>query len=53
MGEHIEFSEGRRCEASAGSAGLATQLPGCATTVGNLSAATGGTGAGHMVETDI
>lgn len=51
MGEHIKFIE-KPLKPSKGSAGLATQLPGCATTVGNLSSATGGIKPGNMVTTD-
>ncbi len=51
MGEHIKFSE-KPLQAGIGSAGLPTQLPGCATTVGNLASATGGIKPGNMMETD-
>jgi len=50
-GEHIKFSE-KPLRPTKGSAGLKTQLPGSATTVGNLSAATGGIAPGNMVTTD-
>lgn len=50
-GEHIQFVE-KPLKAVAGSAGLASQLPGCAATVGNLASATGGIGSGNFVETD-
>lgn len=36
-GEHIEFVE-KPVHPTTGSAGLPTQAPGCATTVGNLAA---------------
>lgn len=52
MGEHIEFSD-RSLRASRGSAGLASQLPGSATTIGNLASATGGIGPGKIITTDI
>ncbi len=51
MGEHIRFVD-KPPRPAAGSAGLSTQLPGCATTVGNLAAATGGINPGNIVSTD-
>lgn len=51
MGEHIIFSE-RPVQPIKGSIGLATQVPGSAATVGNLSAATGGIAPGNIVTTD-
>lgn len=48
MGEHIVFAEDAP-HPTAGSAGLATQLPGAAATVGNLARATGGIGPGRLV----
>jgi len=51
MGEHIKFSE-KPLRPTKGSVGLQTQLPGSATTVGNLSSATGGIAPGNMVTTD-
>lgn len=51
MGEHIQFAE-KPPRPTKGSAGLATQLPGCATTVGNLASATGGIAPGNIVSTD-
>lgn len=51
MAEHIKFVE-RPLRPTKGSAGLSTQLPGCATTVGNLASATGGTAPGNIVTTD-
>lgn len=50
--EHIKFSE-QRLTPVAGSVGLATQLPGCATTIGNVASATGGIGKGNLISTDI
>jgi hypothetical protein len=49
--ENIQFVE-KPLRPTKGSAGLKSQLPGCATTVGNLSAATGGIAPGNMVKTD-
>lgn len=51
MGEHIEFVE-RPIRMTKGSAGLASQVPGCATTIGNLASATGGIKPGNIVSTD-
>ena len=51
MGEHIKFVE-KPLRPTAGHSGLRSQLPGCATTVGNLSSATGGIKAGNIVSTD-
>ncbi len=50
-GEHIEFIE-RPQTVTRGSNGLATQLPGLATTVGNVASATGGIGPGSLISTD-
>lgn len=50
-GEHIIFAEKPQRPAK-GSAGLHTQLPGRATTVGNLASATGGIKPGNIVSTD-
>lgn len=49
--EHIIFADSP-LQAVRGSAGLDTQLPGCATTVGSLAGATGGIGPGNTVSTD-
>lgn len=51
MGEHIQFAE-KPLLPTKGSAGLATQVPGCATTIGNLASATGGIKPGNIVSTD-
>lgn len=51
MGEQIKFAE-RPLEPTKGSAGLKTQLPGCATTIGNVASATGGIGTGRAISTD-
>lgn len=51
MGEHVKFVE-KPLRPTKGSAGLATQLPGKATTVGNLASATGGIKPGNVVSTD-
>lgn len=51
MGEHIKFAE-KPLRPTKGTAGLATQLPGGATTIGNLASATGGIKAGNIVTTD-
>ena len=51
MGEHIKFVEMPQ-KPTKGNVGLRTQLPGCATTVGNLASATGGIKPGNMVSTD-
>lgn len=51
MSEHIEFVE-KPIRPTKGSVGLATQLPGCATTIGNLASATGGIKPGNIILTD-
>lgn len=51
MGEHIKFVE-KTVRPTKGTAGLATQVPGCATTIGNLASATGGIKPGNIVSTD-
>lgn len=51
MGEHIKFVE-KPVRPTKGTAGLATQVPGCATTIGNLASATGGIRPGNIVSTD-
>lgn len=51
MGEHIKFSE-KPQRPIKGSVGLQTQLPGCASTVGNLASATGYIAPGNIVSTD-
>lgn len=51
MKEHIQFVE-KPLRATKGSAGLSTQLPGCATTVGNIASATGGIRPGNFITTD-
>ncbi len=51
MGEHIQFVE-KPMRPTKGSAGLQTQMPGCASTIGNLSSATGGIKPGNIVSTD-
>lgn len=51
MGEHIKFPEQPQRPIK-GSIGLHSQLPGYATTVGNLASATGGIAPGNTVSTD-
>lgn len=51
MGEHIVFAD-KPLQPIKGHAGFATQLPGCATTVGNMASATGGIKAGNLITTD-
>lgn len=51
MAEHIKFVE-EPLRPTKGSAGLATQIPGSATTVGNISSATGGIAPGNIISTD-
>lgn len=51
MGEHIQFAE-KPIQPTTGSVGLATQLSGCATTIGNLASATGGIKPGNIISTD-
>ena len=51
MGEHIKFVE-KPLRPTHGHTGLTTQLPGCATTVGNLASASGGIKPGNIVSTD-
>lgn len=51
MAEHIQFVE-KPLQPTKGSAGLATQLPGSATTVGNIASATGGIAPGNIISTD-
>lgn len=51
MGEHIKFVE-KPLSPTKGTAGLATQVPGCATTIGNLASVTGGIKPGNIVSTD-
>lgn len=51
MGEHIKFVE-KPVRPTKGTAGLATQVPGCATTIGYLASATGGIKPGNIVSTD-
>lgn len=50
-GEHIKFAE-KPARPTQGSAGLKTQMPGCATTIGNLASATGGIKPGNIITTD-
>lgn len=51
MDEHIKFVD-KPLRPTKGNAGLATQVPGCATTIGNLASATGGIKPGNIVSTD-
>ena len=51
MEEHIKFAE-ESVRTATGSAGLRTQAPGCAATVGNLASATGGIRPGNIISTD-
>lgn len=51
MDEHIKFAE-EPVRSTTGSAGLRTQVPGCAATVGNLASATGGIRPGNIISTD-
>lgn len=50
--ESVQIVDAAPMQATKGSAGLKTQLAGQATTVSNVSAATGGIGRGKFVETD-
>ncbi len=52
MGEHIRFAEQPVQKPTNGSAGQHTQLPGCATTVSAVAAATGGIRPGNIISTD-
>lgn len=51
-GESIDFISSSARKPVKGSAGLATQLPGCATTVSALADATGGLSRGALVRTE-
>lgn len=51
MGEHIKFAE-KPVSCAKGTAGLATQVPGCATTIGNIASTTGGIKPGNILTTD-
>ncbi|MCM1452594.1 MAG: hypothetical protein NC102_10050 [Clostridium sp.] len=53
MEETIKFTNGEALGVINGSAGLATQAPGAAATVGNAASATGGVAAGNLIEPDI
>lgn len=50
-GETVKVVSGR-LQATTGSAGLMTQLPGCMASVSNLAAATGGIRRGGFAESD-
>ncbi len=50
--EHVQVVDTSAIEPTKGSAGLRTQLAGHATTVSNLSFASGGIGRGTMIERD-
>lgn len=52
MGERIEVVE-TNPQLTAGRAGIRGHAPGCCTTVSALAHASGGTGSGHLVSTDI
>ncbi len=52
MKESVQIVDAAPMQATKGSAGLKTQLSGQATTVSNVSAATGGIGRGKLIETD-
>ena len=52
MKENVQIVDAAPMQATKGSAGLKTQLAGQATTVSNVSAATGGIGRGKLIETD-
>ena len=52
MKENVQVVESAPIVATRGTAGLNTQLAGQATTVSNVSAATGGIGRGKFVERD-
>ena len=52
MKENVQVVESATIVATRGTAGLKTQLAGQATTVSNVSAATGGIGRGKFVERD-
>lgn len=51
MGEHIKFVE-KPLRPTKGTVGLSTQVPSCATTIGNLASASGGIKPGNIVSTD-
>ena len=51
MGENIKFAE-KPLRTTKGHAGMGTQLPGCAATIGNLASATGSIKPGNIVTTD-
>ncbi len=51
-GENVHVVDMTPIKASLGTAGLRTQLAGRATTVSNVSAATGGIGRGKLMERD-
>lgn len=51
MGEHIKFVE-KPLRPTQGTVGLSTQVPGCATTIGNLASASGGIKPGNIISTD-
>lgn len=50
--EQIKFPSRPKGTVTPGSVGLKTQIPGGATTVSAVAAATGGIGPGSLVETD-
>lgn len=50
--ENVQVIDATPMQPTKGSAGLKTQLAGQATTVSNVSAATGGIGRGKLIETD-
>lgn len=50
--ENVQVVDATPMQPTKGSAGLKTQLVGQATTVSNVSAATGGIGCGRFVECD-
>lgn len=53
MQEHIKVVGKTHAQDTQGCAGLRGQLPGKATTIGNVSEATGGIGNGNLLEADI
>lgn len=52
MSREVQVVEETPKSPTKGSAGLRSQFPGMATTVGNVASATGGIGRGKFIETD-
>lgn len=53
MAETVNVAEGGYQQPSAGSAGVASQVPGGATTVSGVAGATGGVDSGNLIQADI